>query len=159
MRSALYYPHTTVGSEHLIKTALLLWDRLEYIVPWQDFKPHYGRRDVAKAMELIGVAHPPQEDEKRETHTRLKELVTRKLPPQFYWSLHGSREPYGIYPQKFLPDSWELLRKAKLSGGFQSSGDPGMTDFGGLMVMSILAVAVPARREAASPTKEPPMRP
>jgi hypothetical protein len=141
MRSALYYPHTTVENEHLIKTALLLWDRLEYIVPWPDFRPDYGDGDIARAMELIGAPHHPDEDEKRETHTRLKELVNRKLPPQFYFTpnRYAFEEPYEVYPQKLLPDSWKLLRKAKLSGDLLANADAPMTDFGGLLVMSILA--------------------
>ena len=55
MRSALYYPHTAPNSEDIVKTALLLWDRLEFIVPWEHFRPHYKNRQIARAMELIGA--------------------------------------------------------------------------------------------------------
>jgi len=84
MRSALYYPHTSIRNEQLVKTALLLWDRLEYIVPWSHFRARHGSAAIQRAMELIGTPHCPDQDEKRETHTRLKELVSPRLPPQFY---------------------------------------------------------------------------
>lgn len=141
MRSALYYPHTTVRNEHLIKTALLLWDRLEYIVPWPRFRPHYGNRDVERAMDLIGVPHTPDEDEKRETHARLEELVSRRLPPQFYFRQQRGypHDHYEVHPQKFLPESWVLLEKANLSGELLPNSDYPLSELGGLTVMSILA--------------------
>jgi hypothetical protein len=75
MRSALYYPHTHISNAGLIKTALLLWDHLEYIVPWTHFRVEYADRYVAEAMELIGKPHCPAPDEKREAHARFEELV------------------------------------------------------------------------------------
>jgi hypothetical protein len=142
MRSALYYPHTTVRNEHLAKTALLLWDHLEYIVPWPHFRSHHESRGIAKAMELIGRPHCPGDDEKQEAHTRLKEVVSRKLPPQFYFARRsGLRvdEQYEMYPEKLSPDSWDLLRNARLSGKLLPNSDYPLSEFGGLMVMSILA--------------------
>jgi hypothetical protein len=142
MRSALYYPHTTVTNEHLVKTALLLWDRLEYIVPWPHFRSHHGSRGIAKAMELIGKPRCPGDDEKQEAHARLKEVVSRKFPPQFYFGrrrgLHFE-EHYEMYPEKLSPDSWDLLGKARLSGKLLPNSDYPLSEFGGLMVMSILA--------------------
>ncbi len=142
MRSALYYPHTTIRNEHLVKTALLLWDRLEYIVPWPHFRSHHGSHDIERAMELIGKPHCPGDDEKQETHMRLKEVVSRKLPPQFYFDRPRGRhveERYEIYPEKLFPNSWELLHEARLSGRLLPNSDYPMSEFGGLMVMSILA--------------------
>jgi hypothetical protein len=141
MRSALYYPHTTVDSEEIIKTALLLWDRLEYIVPWPDFEVQYATPSVARAMELIGSEHPPGEDEKRAAHSRLQDLVSGKLPKQFYFKTKRNQpsEPYEMYPQKLSPDSWELLQQAQLSGKLLPNSDYPLSEFGGLMVMSILA--------------------
>src|SRR5579864_7804336 len=73
MRSALYYPHTTVNCESIVKTALLLWDHLEFIVPFRSFEPHYENPTIARAMELIGLPHPPNQEEKQEAHTRIEE--------------------------------------------------------------------------------------
>jgi hypothetical protein len=140
MRSALYYPHTTIENEGLVKTALLLWDRLEFIVPWQGFQPRYRDRQMARAMELVGAPRCPDDNEKREAHTRIEELISDRLPPKFF--LDRRRRPddsYEVYPQKFLPDTWSLLQKARLSGRLLPNSDYPMSEFGGLMVMSILA--------------------
>jgi len=138
MRSALYYPHTSIRNENLVKTALLLWDRLEYIVPWPHFRPNLTDSRIARAMELIGVPHYPDSDEKQEAHTRLEELLNRRLPPQFYFSRRSSEDYFEIYPEKLLPGSWRLLQKVRLSSKLQNS-DYALSEFGGLTVMSILA--------------------
>jgi hypothetical protein len=44
MRSAMYYPHITIQSENIIRTALLLWDQVHVIVPYSGFVPHYEKR-------------------------------------------------------------------------------------------------------------------
>jgi hypothetical protein len=140
MRSALYYPHTTIENEGLVKTALLLWDRLEFIVPWENFRPHHADRQMARALELIGVPRCPDDNEKKEAHTRIKELIDGRLPPQFFLDhRRRSDEPYEVYPQKLLPKTWSLLQKASLSGKLLPNSDYPMSEFGGLMVMSILA--------------------
>ena len=89
MRSAVYYPLTTVDNEHLIKSALLMWDKLEFIVPWSGFRPNYSNPLIARAMELIGIARVPTEAEKREAHSHVEELVDRKLPPAFYYDYNA----------------------------------------------------------------------
>jgi hypothetical protein len=38
MRTALYFPHTEVRSESIIRTALLTWDSLEYIAPYSGYR-------------------------------------------------------------------------------------------------------------------------
>jgi hypothetical protein len=146
MRSALYYPHTHIQNESLIKTALLLWDRLEYIVPWDHFRSRYKERWIAEAMELIGVPHCPDPDEQREAHMRLEEFVQRRLPGEFYLSRGPGRrrsfdqeEPYEMYPEKLLPESWETLHKARMAGKLLHSSDYPLTEYAGLTVMSILA--------------------
>ncbi|HTC03038.1 MAG TPA: hypothetical protein VK749_06525 [Xanthobacteraceae bacterium] len=146
MRSALYYPHTHIQNEGLIKNALLLWDRLEYIVPWNHFRPHYRDRHIAEAMELIGVPHCPAPDEQREAHVRLEEFVQRRLPGEFYLRrsqgrrrTFGHEEPYEMYPEKLLPASWEILRKARMAGKLLGNLDYPLTEYAGLTVMSILA--------------------
>jgi hypothetical protein len=146
MRSALYYPHTNVRNEGLIKTALLLWDRLEYIVPWPDFRARYPNRRLAKAMDIIGAAHCPNDDEKQEMHLRLGQFLNRRLPPQLYFRRQRRnpdgphfQEPYEMYPQKLLPDSWRLLQEARIAGKRRDSSDYPLSESGGLTVMFILA--------------------
>jgi hypothetical protein len=146
MRSALYYPHTHISDTGLIKTALLLWDQLEYIVPWKHFHTRYSDHHIAEAMELIGQPHCPAADEQRNTHLRLEDLVNGPLPPQFYVSSsrgrrdwQGEEAPYEMYSQKLLPKSWEVLRKARMAGKLRDNSDFPLTEYAGLAVMSILA--------------------
>jgi hypothetical protein len=147
MRSALYYPHTHVQSAGLVQTALLLWDRLEYIVPWNDFRVSYDDRDVAEAMELIGAPHVPAKDEQREAHRRLDEILERPLPPPFYLRRgrriqrdeRDERESYTMYATKLLDVSWDRLRRAHIAGRLIDNSDYPLTHYAGLMVMSILA--------------------
>jgi hypothetical protein len=57
MLKALYYPHTEIRSEVILKNALLLWDSIETIVPnvdWQRQGPtgdseHWQAADAASA--------------------------------------------------------------------------------------------------------------
>lgn len=144
MRSALYYPHTSIRNEGLVKTALLLWDRLEFIVPWDHFHAHHGHRDIDRAMELIGRPRRPNDEEKAETHKQIKALLARRLPPSFYFPRHNHdrwQDSYEVYPQKLLPETWRLLHKAELSGKLLPNSDYPMTEAGGLLVMSLLADA------------------
>ncbi len=146
MRSALYYPHTTIEDEALVKTALILWDRLEFIVPWRGFRPDYDSRDIARAMELIGSPHCPDDAEKKKTHKHIEEIINRRLPPQFYFSKNTRtntsvrrHEHYEIYPQKLMPQTWQLLRRSRLAGGMLPNFDYPMTEPAGLIIMSVLA--------------------
>lgn len=34
---ALYYPYTNITNPHILKNALLLWDSVETIVPFQKY--------------------------------------------------------------------------------------------------------------------------
>lgn len=50
MRSAIYYPRTEIHSEPLMRSSLLLWDKLHTIVPDRTYHPDYGQhRDMARA--------------------------------------------------------------------------------------------------------------
>jgi len=44
-----------------------------------------------------------------------------------------------MYPEKLLPESWEILRKARMAGKLRDNSDYPLTKYGGLAVMSILA--------------------
>lgn len=75
MRSALYYPHTRIRSEELLKTSLLLWDKVRFITPWPEFDVKYGNPTVQEAVELIRENHYPSESEKRQAHSLIKDLT------------------------------------------------------------------------------------
>lgn len=142
MFSALYYPHTelstrSVTGQRILKRALLMWDRLEFIVPDPGYKPHYSDPLVAEAIEVIGVNHYPNDEEKAEAHNRIEELVTRPNVPEIF--LYTGSDPYQVYPQKFLPDTWELLMNAKFAGPLLKNYDYPLSAQAGLAIMAILA--------------------
>jgi hypothetical protein len=139
MRSALYYPHTTVEHAPLVRTALLLWDRLEFIVPDEHFKPVYEDPLIERAMEIIGHPHCPTPQQKKQTHKHIEGLLNRPLPPIFYYSAAGAKQGYEVYPQKLLPETWKMLADAQMSGQLLPNADYPMTEPAGLTVMSILA--------------------
>lgn len=141
MRSALYYPHTSIDDQAIIKTALLLWDRLEFIVPWSGFQPQYRNREIAQAMELVGAPRSPNDTEKRQTHQHIEELISRSLPPDFYFSreLERSGGHYEVYSQKFMYETWDMLERSRLVSRHMIGHDRSMTQPIGLAIMAILA--------------------
>lgn len=56
MLFALYYLHATVRDPSLLKTDLLLWDRLEFDTPSPNckLKFHDGNKDVDETLEIVG---------------------------------------------------------------------------------------------------------
>src|SRR6516225_905570 len=65
MRSALYYPHTKFHTENILKRSLLLWDKLEYIVAHESYKPTYqdnGRQPHQRAIRDEGNVAEDGED-------------------------------------------------------------------------------------------------
>jgi hypothetical protein len=139
MRSALYYPHTEMKRDSLLKSAMLLWDQVEFIVPFEDYKPYYSNEDVREAIELIGVMHYPSKAERRQAHEEIEALVSAPLPASFFLQSRDPSDQYQIYPQKLMPDTWELLKDARLAGEQLSNADYPLAQHAGLSVMAVLA--------------------
>jgi len=148
MRSALYYPHTEVTSLGLLQTALLLWDHLEYIQPFEHFRPNYIKHpDCGRGMEVIGRGHYPSGEEKKEAHALIDDFTRQGLPSAFYIDAQeyraapdDTRRSYEIWPGKLLFDTWKLLERRGLVDKTQSATkDYVLTPSAGLTVMSILA--------------------
>lgn len=140
MRSAVYYPHTSLDNAILVKSALLLWDELEFIVPWKDFDHKY-EGEIADAMKLIGVERYPSDEEKNEAHELLEEIFTRPLPDIFHYDSvrRGNFEDYEIYPQKLLDQTWQMLERLRATGAPLPNADRPLSEPAGLTVMSIIA--------------------
>lgn len=147
MRSALYYPHTDVRSEALMKTALLTWDKLHTIIPHKGYKPDYGGdTQLAEAWELIGEGIVATLEEKRIAHQSIVEMLNAGLPEQFRFlanqDCRGQQNLYEIWPQKFAIETWELMKQHSLTPAPLPNGDYPFTHEGGVLVMSKLADAV-----------------
>jgi hypothetical protein len=140
MRSALYYPHTEIRSESLMKSSLMLWDRVHVIVPFDHYEPHYDSPTSQKCFELIGKCHHPTQDEKRRAHDLVEDFATRRLPDSFsYISVQSPNEIYEVYPQKLLPETWDILQTAHLAGAPLENADYPTAGPTGLSLMSLLA--------------------
>lgn len=146
MRSALYYPHTEIASEDVMKTALLLWDEIRAITPWSGYAPRYRDPLFQEAFEVIGKCHVPNEEEKLEAHGLIENLVAgNKLPPAFYftptsrWEAHGLHHmSYEVYSEKLMHKTWRMLADSGLAGERRGHDHPTSRNMG-LTIMSILA--------------------
>ena len=145
MRSAVYYPSTQVHSNAIMKSSLLLWDKLHTIVPMPQYTPNYsGRDDMAEAWELIGSAIVPGESQKERAHRAIETtILSDTLPPSLYdiGKIDSPEEIYDVWPHKFSEQTWNLLRAHRLSGAPLPNGDYPFTQEGGLLVMAKLADA------------------
>lgn len=141
MYTALYYPHISIGNVNLLKTALLLWDKLEYIVPDQFTRASSAERGVKEALEIIALPHLPTDEEKQMAHNQIMELTQSELPEWFFFDPINTELIYQIYPEKFLPNTWRSLEEISLAkpSGFQEPEQYLTSESFGLTMMSILA--------------------
>jgi hypothetical protein len=49
MYAALYYPHTSLQKPEFAKTALLPWDKMNYISPFRGYPPYYKDSALAES--------------------------------------------------------------------------------------------------------------
>lgn len=141
MLTAIYYPHISIQTEKVLKNALLLWDKIEYMVPDRYHRPSYATPELEEAAELIAEPLVPSEAIKKETHKQIVNLVEAGLPDWFYFPLKKRTPLYNIYPQKFLPETYEFLRNQRMARPSKKEDFAGFETprFLGLAIMSILA--------------------
>lgn len=148
MYSALYYPHATITDQNIIKTGLLLWDQLEYICPYRGYHPDQQTSDVQAALEIISKPLLPSDEEKSLVHKEVERLINSDLPDWFVFIPENPNLMYGIYPQKMLEKTWNLLLESKfVAQSITPENSPDwydrhsyvMSSSLGLTLMSILA--------------------
>jgi hypothetical protein len=141
MYSALYYPHTKIRDESLLKTALLLWDNISTIVPWEGYAIEDGPALEMEAFELMGKTICPSEEEKRRLHTLVEDFASRELPAPFYIandSFDGFQ--YEMFAKKLMPETWQLLSDARMAYPLRTRPTHySSTNPTGLALMSLLA--------------------
>lgn len=144
MTSALYYPHTQVQNKGLLKTALLLWDSIDCIVPNRQFNDRrsYAQKVYDEAAEIVMRPRVPNREEKTLAHRDLNNYL-RQLPRAFLMSAPdgsaGTR--HLIYPDKFMRQTWRLLERGGLAYWDEAARDYGVPPAMGLLMMSVLADA------------------
>lgn len=161
MQSALYYPFTGPEQESFLKMALFLWDNVDFIVPYADFRPYGKTRDSEEALEIIGRNYVPTEEDKKNTHEELKDLCNGPLPSKLNFELEKPERAYDFYPEKLLHETWEMLAKSKLARVVSDSGDVHRASTGplfGYYMMSILAVCCSQGRKRLITDQNDPYR-
>jgi len=145
IRSAVYYPYTELRSSSLLRTCLLLWDDVKFIVPLdpdkEKYKFNYDEKPLfQRAIEAIGIPHYPTPDEKRAAHEIIYDFATRQLPEAFaYKDDLPVFEDSQVFPDKFLDDTWQILSEAKLVGTKIKDWGYPINEMCSLSIMSILA--------------------
>ena len=161
MQSALYYPFTDPKRESFLKTALFLWDSVDFILPYNEFH-HYGiTSDSEEALELIGKNYIPTEEDKKKAHEELKDICNGSLPSKLNFELENPEQAYEFYPQKLLHETWEMLADSKLAKVVSDTGEVHHASTGplfGYYMMSILAVCCSQGRKRLVTDENDPYR-
>lgn len=141
MYSAIYYPHINIRNQSLIKSALLLWDQVEYIDPLGNRRENSPDNSIQEALDLIAKPHIPTEEEKDLAHSEIMTLVNSGLPDWFLYDPNKDGREYDIYSIKFLSQTWEEIMEV---GNFYENKNDyeevnKVNKYLGLAMMSILA--------------------
>jgi hypothetical protein len=133
--------------------ALLLWDRLEVIVPddWLPLTSSIDDPHTNDILERFCVKRVPSSKEKEHVHEQVEELLLNTKTYEYLTSpdqtLSGR---YEFYPQKLLDKTWFLLEEFKLASqdgtegyfpGFGAFQDIVTSQKMGLLIMLYLAQA------------------
>ena len=141
MYSALYYPHTKIRNESMLKSALLLWDQIHTIVPWPGYRIEDGPDLEVEAFDLVGRTLYPSQQEKERLHSLVEDFIQRPLPPAFYLREHlADREAHELFKHKILHETWLLLQQSGMAKPIRRRpshySTPAPT---GLVLMNLLA--------------------
>src|ERR1700719_280983 len=150
MNTALYYPFTGPERESFLKTSLFLWDTVDFIVPYREFRPHAKSADEAAALELIGRPYVPTDKNKRDAHDELTKLCSEPISKRFLYELERPDLAYDFYPQKLLHETWEMLSESQLAKVVSGDGAIRRASTGplfGYYMMTILAVCCSGSRK------------
>ena len=158
MRSGIYFPHSSLTDEKVMKEALLLWDHLFVIRP-----PNYrGSEHVGAIGEAwasrsgkgstFGQVMIPDDAQKNTAHELIVEFLRNKdrLPRNFFLRGTSARVEniYEIYHEKLHYETWRALRAAGLTGDLLANADRPTRPWGGLTIMAKLADACAGSRLA-----------
>ncbi len=146
MLKALYYPYTDVTNPHPEETHFLLWDSLETIVPRLGWVARRVQGDnlLNEAVDLVVRPRVPTATEQTEAHVALEDMrkvgavasLLAGAPP--HW---GREQEFLIYPEKFLAQTWDMLKQDDLAYWLAERTDYVVPPVLGFLMMSLLADA------------------
>jgi hypothetical protein len=143
MLKALYFPHTDIGNPTILKNALLLWDNIETIVPNDDWVPRPASQGkiFREALDLVVQQRVPTANERLKAHLSLVEMTENGFLASLVQKSPGHWGPqnYLIYPEKFLKETWSLLRRGGMARWVEAERDYSVPSAVGFLMMSILA--------------------
>jgi hypothetical protein len=140
----LYYPHTQIRDSRVVKAAMLIWDEIEIIVPYKDFKLTSVSSEVDKVIKETDFlqVRPPEEEQQAAAQKKIITLFSGDLPDWFLFRPGQPEEQeYLVYPEKLDLETWIQLKKAGVASEI-TSGDTShmvLNRSVGLTLMTILA--------------------
>lgn len=143
MYTAVYYPFKSVQSKKLLKLALLLWDRLEYIIPgYGDEWMERSDTEEAEALNLVGHGVVPDGQQQQLAHDMIAEMLTSPACKSALLKAEG-KSKVTIFPGKFKENTRYLLAEHGLgvAAEFDSKGYWTPSKPLGLIMMAMLAEA------------------
>lgn len=144
MTTGLYFPHTSCNDKPLLKSALFLFDKLEYIVPWKEYHVIDAPNDpqIRRAIEIIGRPIVPTSSEQEQAHKEIEQVCKGRIASKLNFKPSKTTEKYLIFPQKFDQRTWELLKNKKLIKqlGEEFDHDFSMTVSLGHFMMAMLSL-------------------
>ncbi|HEX7802636.1 MAG TPA: hypothetical protein VF471_07770 [Pseudoxanthomonas sp.] len=145
MLKALYYPHTDITNETILKNALLLWDGVETIVPRKNWKPRRvsSRPLINEAVDLIVSSRVPSDSERHAAHESIDRAIRDGVLTAIIKSSSEfkHRREYLIYPEKFVSETWRALGEQGIARWVDNASDYGVPPAVGFFMMSLLADA------------------
>jgi hypothetical protein len=147
MQNALYFPHIHVRTDRLMKSALLLWDQIEFITPWNQYEISYSEfgynaedtKNLEHAHKLLSLEHVPTEEEKLTAHDRILDFATTPgLPDSFVKSTAGEAA-FAIHFEKLFDETWRELSNLGIATKIRADNDVMVPNLFGRATMTILA--------------------
>jgi hypothetical protein len=141
MLKALYYPHTQIRSQIILKNALLLWDEIETIVPSSRTLSSEGTLLEQEATRLVVRSRRPSNEERRAAHEALNGLIeSGQLMALLSTAPRDWRRTgYPVFHEKFLAQTWYMLESEGLANLESEQGHFSVPESLGFLMMSFLA--------------------
>ena len=117
MSTGLYFPHTTCNDEQILKSALFLFDQLEYIVPYKGYEDQHPPKNssIRRALSIIGKPIVPTSIEKTKAKKEIETVCRSNITDNLNFKLKDEESSYLIFPDKFSWETWKFLERKKLT--------------------------------------------
>jgi len=138
MRNALYYPHADIADTSILRTALLLWDELELVAPWDGWCSRHADPLIAEAQDLVVRPRVPSDHVKAEAHREIVRLLEDgfadriRLVPSF-------PDQSLVHARKLSYETWALLADAGLADEVNDGAAYRVSEAASLILLSVIA--------------------